>query len=461
MDLDVLDNKRNKLNLNLMEMDPPHLQEARSFVKDLFDFSSADSYAYSASSEDTIGDIAGKAYDTRYLATESDEEPDRIGDEIDLLEGGNNLFSYKTLGSEFWKVDREAGGRSIWNQIEETLVLPDPGASLFVPGAKEHYYMEDAYELNLSSMESSSTGGSYIQWMCLESDEESLNYEIAALFSDDASIVWMGDSPSETYTRAKGKLGSHTTMWTSAGSSVILLSTPVLAISTWISGNVRLANGQIEKVGWSGIVRICINNYEMDLEAYLINLPDIDLHLGLPWLVKTRAVPEYDDMSYTFWDDIVKVATLATLNKWRIQSVELNLHDIDTGSWAAVRIGGRPYSPPEHKLIEKFVVEGLRDVLSESQNHPGPPHGSDDAYQFLQGAKKNSSIDLKSGFWQVKLTERPIEKTAFGARNGAYEFLVMPLGLCNAPATFQSMMNSILRECLENDLVVSEKKCEW
>ncbi|KAH9458245.1 hypothetical protein H4Q26_017538 [Puccinia striiformis f. sp. tritici PST-130] len=197
MDLDVLDNKRNKLNLNLMEMDPPHLQEARSFVKDLFDFSSADSYAYSASSEDTIGDIAGKAYDTRYLATESDEEPDRIGDEIDLLEGGNNLFSYKTLGSEFWKVDREAGGRSIWNQIEETLVLPDPGASLFVPGAKEHYYMEDAYELNLSSMESSSTGGSYIQWMCLESDEESLNYEIAALFSDDASIVWMGDSPSE------------------------------------------------------------------------------------------------------------------------------------------------------------------------------------------------------------------------------------------------------------------------
>ncbi|KAI9630840.1 hypothetical protein KEM48_013610 [Puccinia striiformis f. sp. tritici PST-130] len=57
------------------------------------------------------------------------------------VEGGNNLFSYKTLGSDFWKAAREAEGRRIWNQIEETLVLPDPGDSLFVPGAKEHYYM--------------------------------------------------------------------------------------------------------------------------------------------------------------------------------------------------------------------------------------------------------------------------------------------------------------------------------
>jgi hypothetical protein len=61
---------------------------------------------------------------------------------------------------------------------------------------------------------------------------------------------------------------------------------------------------------------------------------------------------------------------------------------------------------------------------------------------------------LKSGFWQVKLTERSIAKTDFVTQNGAYKFLVMPFGLCNAPATFQHMMNSIMQECLGKYVLV-------
>ncbi|KAI9613105.1 hypothetical protein H4Q26_010382 [Puccinia striiformis f. sp. tritici PST-130] len=136
-------------------------------------------------------------------------ELNQIGNEV---QGRNNFFSYKTLGSNFWKVAREAEGKRIWDQIEGTLVPLDPGASLFVPGAKEHY-MKNSYELNqnlsqkkkqrrgnhagAAIKENSSTGGSYIEWMRLESDKESLDNEIASLFSDDASIIWMGDSPTE------------------------------------------------------------------------------------------------------------------------------------------------------------------------------------------------------------------------------------------------------------------------
>ncbi|KAI7960286.1 hypothetical protein MJO29_005354 [Puccinia striiformis f. sp. tritici] len=102
------------------------------------------------------------------------------------VEGGNNLFSYKTLGSDFWKAAREAEGRRIWNQIEETLVLPDPGDSLFVPGAKEHYYMEDAYELNLNSMDSSTVDSENIQ-TCLKRKS---NDEVTILEPNEKSNVY-------------------------------------------------------------------------------------------------------------------------------------------------------------------------------------------------------------------------------------------------------------------------------
>ncbi|KAI9627299.1 hypothetical protein KEM48_009925 [Puccinia striiformis f. sp. tritici PST-130] len=186
----------------------------------------------------------------------------------------------------------------------------------------------------------SSTGGSYIEWMRLESNKESLDYEIASLFSDDASIIWMGDSPTELksppmptlqalprppvelnvlenldlnaskgttrlphYDVNIGGIVCDTIVDSAAGA--IYLDTRVAKelfrrkeiITKRIEDiNVRLANGQIEKVGWVGLVRINFDNYEMDLEAYLIDLPDIDLVLGLPWLVSTRAVRDYDDM---------------------------------------------------------------------------------------------------------------------------------------------------------------------
>ncbi|GFQ99505.1 retrovirus-related Pol polyprotein from transposon 297 [Trichonephila clavata] len=54
-------------------------------------------------------------------------------------------------------------------------------------------------------------------------------------------------------------------------------------------------------------------------------------------------------------------------------------------------------------------------------------------------------MDLSSGYWQIKVEEADREQTAFITPEGLYEFNVMPFGLCNAPATFERMMDNLLR----------------
>src|SRR5207249_3844252 len=65
-----------------------------------------------------------------------------------------------------------------------------------------------------------------------------------------------------------------------------------------------------------------------------------------------------------------------------------------------------------------------------------------------------SSIDLASGYWQIEMDEKDREKTAFTCHLGLFEFNVMPFGLKNAPPTFQRMMNEILKDWLDEFVVV-------
>ena len=85
-------------------------------------------------------------------------------------------------------------------------------------------------------------------------------------------------------------------------------------------------------------------------------------------------------------------------------------------------------------------------------NYPLPR--IDDLFDRLAEAKYFSRIDLKSGYYQIRIADGDIEKTACRTRYGSYEFLVMPFGLCNVPSTFTTLMNTIFREEMDDFVIV-------
>ena len=109
-----------------------------------------------------------------------------------------------------------------------------------------------------------------------------------------------------------------------------------------------------------------------------------------------------------------------------------------------------PWSSPVVLVTKKdgstrFCVDyrKLNDVTKKN-SYPLPR--IHDTLTTLSGSAWFSTLHLKSGYWQVGIHPKDKEKTAFSGGSGLYHFTVMPFELCNAPATFERLMEMVLRE---------------
>ena len=150
-------------------------------------------------------------------------------------------------------------------------------------------------------------------------------------------------------------------------------------------------------------------------------------------------------------------------------------HKIDTGNATPIRQPPRKLPFNQRDEVTNFVDQMLsRNVIEPAQGHWSSPivlvkkDGStrfcvdirkvnevtkkdaqslpriDDTLDTLEAAKWFSTLDLARGYWQVEVEQSDREKTAFTTPQGLYQFRVMPFGLCNAPGTFQRLMERVL-----------------
>lgn len=128
-----------------------------------------------------------------------------------------------------------------------------------------------------------------------------------------------------------------------------------------------------------------------------------------------------------------------------------------------IRHSSSPYTPPiwivpkkadaSEKVKWRLVID-YRKLNEVTVNDKYPIPNIDEILDKLGRCQYFTTLDLAKGFQQIEIEEADIHKTAFSVEGGHYEFLRMPFGLKTAPATFQRLMNNVLKDYINKICLV-------
>ena len=269
-----------------------------------------------------------------------------------------------------------------------------------------------------------------------------------------------------------------------------LFSSPTDETSSYYRDNLILSTAQLKKALHDGedylmvTVKPIKDNGDIDLFGISEDpgMPDL---LGLPvdWLKQIHALlsefptvlptlnspgeevkPTYahcKDRSFQHTIELTPGAEPPCRGMYRMSPAEieeLKAQIKDLIERGLIQTSTSPYGAPvlfvrkKNGKLRMVVDYRMLNNITVKNRYPLPR--IDDLLDQLHGAKVFSKIDLASGYHLIPVAEEDRPKTAFRTRFGSYEFKVLPFGLCNAPSTFQRMMNDILRPYLDKFVIV-------
>ena len=202
--------------------------------------------------------------------------------------------------------------------------------------------------------------------------------------------------------------------------------------------------------------------------AYLINKPELQPKIEEVKVVrdfkgvfpeKLDSLPPEREIEFSI--DLVPDTMPLSKAPYRMAPAELKelkmqLQDLlDSGF---IRPSSSPWGSPVLFVKKKdgalrmcIDYRGLNQVTIKNK-YPLPR--IDELFDQLQGSTVFSKLDLRQGYYQLRIKESDIPKTALNSRYGHYEFVVMPFGLTNAPAAFMDLMHRVFHKYLDQFVVV-------
>ncbi|CAI7888595.1 unnamed protein product [Closterium sp. NIES-53] len=190
----------------------------------------------------------------------------------------------------------------------------------------------------------------------------------------------------------------------------------------------------------------------------ITNIKGLDFILGRDFLKQFNPEIDWVNRKACIYNNGKRVELRSWTDTGSIPEMTLarfvrTVNESNTGYLALVMVVAKEEKPnTELPAAVKEVLEQYKDIMPDDLPAGEPPARTHE-HKIVE-EPVFSKLDLRLGYWQIKMADNLINKTTFRTRYGSYEYLVMPFELCNAPAMFQAEMNHILRPPLDECVVV-------